>query len=191
MKKLILLTIALLAALGIRAQESARQALISMPLTLNGMIDRTERLDMIDFFEAKLLDRTVNTRRGAKARLTELTDTTYTIENGEVEKIYVRLLPGKSDTLIAVIRTLATPTPDSSLAIFDSQWQPKEKAWREPSAKDWGKPSAKFLLTEYALRGDTLTLTDQTAAWNPDGAPTVKELKYVWNRKSEKFVPLN
>lgn len=190
MKKLLFLTISLLATFIIRADESARQALIEMPLTLNGMIDRTERLDMIDFFDAKLLDRKVNTRRGGKARLTELTDTTFTIENGEVEKIHVRLLPGKSDTLIAVIRTLQTPTPDSQMTIYNSQWQPKEKAWSEPTAKDWGKPTAKFLLTEYSLEGDTLTLTDRTAGWNAEGTPKIKTLRYIWKRKSEKFVPL-
>lgn len=175
---------------GVRADYSARQALADMPVEKIGMIDRTERLDMIDFYEANLLDRTVNNRRGGKARLTHLTDSTFTIVNGEVETISGYLLAGKSDTLVAIIRTLATPALDSKLTVYDRQWQPRTKSWTEPAMKQWGKSSAKFLLTEYQLRGDTLTLRDQTSEWNPEWAPKVKELKYLWNRKSEKFVPL-
>lgn len=168
------------------ARFSAKEALLSAPDAAIGYIDNTNRLDMIDYLEAGQKDHTVSNGRGGRSSLAELSDSTFLIKNGEVQTISARLLAGKSDTLIAVIETLATPVPDSKLTIYNKVWQPVKKAWTEPAAKDWGKTDAKFLLTEYRLSGDTLTLTDRTAEWMEPGTP-VKRLQYVWNPKSKKF----
>ena len=168
------------------ARFSAKEALLSAPDAVIGYIDNTNRLDMIDYLEAGRKDHTVSNSRGGRSSLAELTDSTFIIKNGEVQTISVRLLPAKSDTLIAVIETLATPTPDARLTIYNKVWKPVKKAWTEPSAKEWGKTEAKFLLTEYTLSGDALPLTDRTADWMEPGTP-VKQFQYVWNPKSKKF----
>ncbi len=177
----------MLTPLTLFARFSAKDALMTAPAAAIGYINKTERLDMADYLDAGLTDHSVRNRRNGQSRLTELTDSTFVIENGEVQTITARLLAGKSDTLIAIIETLKTPAKDSKLTVYNKAWQPVSKAWREPTTKDWGKFSAKFLLTEYTLKGDTLTLTDRTAEWETEGAPKVKELKFRWDQKSEKF----
>ncbi len=176
----------ILVPMAVFARFSAKDALLSAPDAAIGYIDNTNRLDMIDYLEAGQKDHTVSNGRGGRSSLAELSDSTFVIKNGEVQTISARLLAGKSDTLIAVIETLATPTPDSRLFIYNKVWEPVKKSWTEPSAKDWGKTAAKFLLTEYTLNGDTLTLTDRTSDWMEPGTP-VRLLKYVWNSKSKKF----
>lgn len=176
----------LLMPMTVFARFSAKDALLSAPDAIIGYIDNTNRLDMIDYLEAGQKDHTVSNRRGGRSSLQQLSDSTFVIKNGEVQTISARLLPVKSDTLIAIIETLATPTPDSRLTIYNKEWKPIKKSWSEPAAKDWGKTEAKFLLTEYSLSADTLTLTDRTAEWMEPGTP-VKRLQYVWNPKSKKF----
>lgn len=168
------------------ARFSAKEAFLSAPDAVVGYIDHTKRLDMIDYFEAGMKDHSVSNSREGQSSLAELSDSTFVIKNGKVQTISARLLASKSDTLIAVIETLATPTPDSRLYIYNKVWKQVKNTWSEPSMKDWGKPEAKFLLTEYNISGDTLTLTDRTAEWMEPGAP-VKRLRYVWNPKSKKF----
>ena len=184
MKKFAILLIMM--PMTVFARFSAKDALLSTPDATIGYIDNTNRLDMIDYFEAGQKGHTVSNGRGGRSSLAELTDSTFVIKNGEVQTISARLLPAKSDTLIAIIETLATPTPDSRLTIYNKAWKPVKKAWTEPSAKDWGETGAKFLLTEYSLSGDTLTLSDRTDEWMEPGAP-VKRLQYIWNPKSKKF----
>lgn len=189
MKKFLLPALILLPAIA-TADYSARDAFLTAPDSAVGLIDKTQRLDMIDYMEAGMTERTVTNRRNGKSKLTQLTDSTFIIENGTAQIISATLLEGKKDTLIAVIETLMTPAPDSHLSIYNKEWKQLKKAWKEPADKEWGSHAAKFLLTEYTLSGDTLTLTDRTATWDPEGSPAIKALKYVWNRKSQKFTPL-
>lgn len=184
MKKIALILLFLpLFAIG----QSAREFFLSAPAETLGSIDRNQRLDMIDYLGAGLSDRSVINARGGESRLVELTDSSFVVKNGEVQTISAHLLAGKSDTLIAVIETLLTPAPDSRLAVYNKEWKPQAKAWSAPADREWGKFSAEFLLTEYSLRGDTLTLTDRTDQWNSEGAPSVRRLLYLWNPKSKKF----
>lgn len=167
--------------------RTAREFFLTAPMEIVSYVDDSSRLDMIDYLEAGLTDRTVMSNRNVGVRLSELTDSTVTLKAGEVQTIAMRLLPAKSDTVIAVIETLATPAPDSKLSIYNKEWQLLPKAWNAPADKEWGPHEATFLLTEYTMQGDTLTLSDRTALWNVDVAPVTKQLKYVWQPKAVKF----
>lgn len=167
--------------------RSAREFFLAAPAELVGYVDESARLDMIDYLEAGLPDHSVKSNRNVAVRLTELTDSTLTLKGGEVQTISFRLLLAKGDTAVAVIETLATPAPDSKLTIYNKEWKVQPKAWTAPADKEWGPTEATFLLTEYSLRGDTLTLTDRTDQWKEEVAPAVKQLKYVWQPKSAKF----
>lgn len=187
-KFLLLLTI--IVPLGAIAEFNAEQALFSAPEKLIGYIGKTERLDMADYLRAGLTDRTVRNRRGGNARMVSLEPMRAEFMAGTGQTFVLALLPtAKNDTMIALIETLETPTPDSSMSLFDRNWNPAPKAWRAPADKEWGKPKAPFLLTEYTLSGDTLTLEDRTAEWAETGA-AVSRLKYVWNPKAAKFSKL-
>ncbi|MBD5361757.1 MAG: DUF3256 family protein [Bacteroides sp.] len=167
--------------------RSVSEYFLAAPMDLVGYVDETARLDMIDYFNAGQTDRAPMSSRNLRVKLTELTDTAMTLKAGDVQTISLRLLPAKSDTVIAVIETMATPALDSKLTIYNKEWKPIPKAWNAPADKEWGKHEASFLLTEYHLEGDTLTLIDNTAQWDEQVAPAVKQLKYVWQPKSVKF----
>ena len=171
--------------------QTAREFFLSAPLERVGYIDKSSRLDLLDYYSAGLgADRSVKSNHNVDARLLQLTDSTFTVKVGEVLTIAGRTLPAKSDTVIAIIETLATPAADSKLSIYNKEWKALPKAWSAPADKAWGKHEAAFLLTEYTIEGDTLILTDRTADWNKDVAPLVKELKYFWAPKFVKFKPL-
>lgn len=168
--------------------QTARDFFLSAPVELVGYIDKSLRLDLLDYYDAGLgADRSVKTNRNVDACLLQFSDSTFTVKVGEVLTICGKILPAKSDTVIAMIETLATPATDSKLNIYNKEWQALPKAWAAPPDKAWGKHEATFLLTEYALEGDKLTLTDRTGEWNKDLAPQIKTLKYVWQPKSVKF----
>ena len=172
------------------AGRTMREFFLTAPLDIVGYVDESSRLDMIDYLEAGLSDRTVTSNRNLGVRLAELTDSTVILKAGEVQTITLRLLPAKSDTVIAVIETLATPAPDSKLAIYNKEWQILPKSWSAPADKEWGRHEATFLLTEYTIGGDTLVLTDKTDLWNKDIAPAKKQMKYVWQPNAVKFKQL-
>lgn len=187
MKKIAILLL-LLPFVG--SARTIREFFIAAPSEVVGYVGASSRLDMIDYFEAGMTDRTIMSNRNAGVRLTELSDSTLTLKAGEVQTITLRLLPAKSDSVIAVIETLATPAPDSRLSIYNKEWKMIPKAWTAPSDKAWGPHEGAFLLTEYILDGNTLILSDRTADWNKDLAPQTKTLKYVWQPKSVKFKQL-
>lgn len=171
------------------ARFTAADALLSAPEPLVGNVGRTERLDLLDYQKAGLTDRTVSNRLGGTARILSLSDDRIDLAPGQAQTVSLVLMPAKNDTLIGVITTLQTPAPDSKLQIFNRQWQEQPKAWAEPARKAWGKTDAPFLLTEYVLSGDTLTLHDRTDLWDKDKAPQVRELRYVWLPRKSKFTP--
>ncbi len=171
--------------------QTAREFFLSAPVELVGYIDKSSRLDLLDYYDAGLgADRSVKTNRNVDARLLQFTDSTFTVKVGEVLTICGKILPAKSDTVVAMIETLATPAPDSKLTIYNKEWQALSKAWTAPADKAWGKHEGTFLLTEYTIEGDTLILSDRTGEWNKDLAPQTKTLKYVWQPKSVKFKQL-
>ncbi len=167
--------------------RTAREFFLAAPAEIVGYVDESARLDMLDYFDAGLKDHSVRSARDVQVRLTELTDSGLTLRAGEVQTISLRLLSAKGDTAVAVVETFATPAPDSKLTIYNKVWEPLPKAWKAPADKEWGAPAAAFLLTEYTLEGDTLTLTDRTAQWKDEWTPAVKEMRYVWQPKSVKF----
>lgn len=185
-KKLLLLV--LLLPQAAMARFTAADALLSAPEQLVANVGRTERLDLLDYHKAGLTDRTVSNRLGGKARILSMDDKRIDLQGGEAQTLSIVLLPVKNDTLIGIITTLQTPAPDSQLRIYNRRWEEQPKAWEEPTCKAWGKSDATFLLTEYTLSGDTLTLHDRTDQWDKENTPAIRELRYIWNPRKSKFI---
>ena len=97
---------------------------ISEPDSLFTVIDRTTRMDMIDYYRSgKKID--ADNRLDGKSRIEELTDSYMKIKLSESAEIEMKIeISGSSDTLIVVSKTLFEPAPDSKVMIFDRSWNP-------------------------------------------------------------------
>ena len=178
-----------------------RASVPAMPL-----LTESTRLDMVDYFRAGKEEHTEQNALGGASRITRL-DTDYmTLQLGESERIDMFLLPTASDTIIGVIQTLNTPTPDSSLKLYNRNWE-RLRGLEEPTLADWLSAAGKkqrqaveqtvgFVLASYAYNPEThrLTLTNHSTEWlDKEAAATITplmltEITYEWNRHGFKRI---
>lgn len=208
MKRLILLlTIyCMLAPVAMHAL-TAREAFVSAPKRIIPLIDNNTRLDMLDYFSSGMKTASNNALNG-KSSVTALSDAAISINLTDASTIDIAVLPCGNDTVIAVIKTVATPAPDSKLSVYSKDWNTDLTAssFTKPLLKDWltsegrknqatVESTVPFLLVGYSFDPATmtLTLTDNTASFMPaDVFATVSKfispkLVYKWNGR--KFQP--
>lgn len=209
MKKTILLTVAtiILTALSAVGQLTARKAFTEAPAKIIPLLDRNTRLDMLDYFDAGIERASDNALKG-KSQINSLSDNAISVKITDASTIDIIILPAGSDSLIAVINTVATPAPDSKLTVYSRNWESNltPSTFAKPALKDWlsaeGRKNSNeveslvpFLLIGYSYNPSTatLTLTNNTASFlSPDIYTMVEpfllpELKYNWNGR--KFNP--
>lgn len=195
------------AAPSAQAQLTAAQAFVAAPRQVFPMLDNNARLDMIDYFNSGMATGTANSLKG-KSRIAALSTLSMSISMTEASDYQLALLPAGSDTIIAVITTVATPAPDSKMALYTKDWNTNltAKAFRKPALNDWlsadGRKNARevettvpFLLISYAYDPATaqLTLTNNTRAFLSDDIYQSIEpylldtLVYRWDGK--RFAP--
>lgn len=185
------------------AQLTAAGAFADAPASVFPLVERSARLDMIDYFNHGMDTPTPNVYSG-QARITSLTPERLTMEMTEASSYEIDLLPAASDTLIAVISTVASPQPDSRIAVYSRDWKNNltTTTFSRPTLESWltdaGKKSrgevealVPFLLISYAYdpANRTLTLTNNTKAFLSADvyeivAPYLKPaLTYSWTGK--------
>lgn len=177
---LLLVTAAALVALiapGARAQMTASKAFATAPQSVFPLLDAGTRLDMIDYYNSNLSTASDNKLQG-RSRITALTDKALTVQMSPASSNEILILPaGGADSIIAVITTIATPTPDSHISFYSRDWKPLDTAryFDRPVLSDWLTPDGKknrskvesvvpFLLIGYDWDPATnaLTLTNNT-----------------------------
>ena len=172
----------------------------SAPSTVFPSMSETNRLDMIDYYEAGYNRATIG-ELGDSCRVTNIDSLSISVDVSPVLK-YQLALPAKN--VIMVITTHAIPQPDSEVAFYDSEWNqlPSSKFLITPSLSDWlteqGRKNREeventvpFLIVSYyydANRG-ILTLTNNLKDYFVDRewkvlSPNLHEkLQYRWNGK--------
>ena len=166
-----LTTAILLAAcvFGASAQLTARIAFTRAPQSVFPLLDTNTRLDMIDYFDAGMKTESKNALGGGSALL-DMSPESLRVKMSDASVHQLFLLPAANDTLIGVIRTVATPGHDSSMTLYTSQWQPaaRQHRFQAPVLRDWvTDPShlpdvetvVPFMLTGYSYDPATSTLT--------------------------------
>lgn len=157
------------------AQITASSAFADAPQSVFPLLDRNTRLDMIDYFNNGMSTPSANLLNG-KSRVTSITPMKLGVEMTDASTYEIAVLPAKSDTLVAVISTVATPTPDSRMTIYSRDFnEVPGSAFVRPEVKDWLTPEGKknsaevdilvpFMLVSYSYDPDsrTLTLTNNT-----------------------------
>ena len=208
MSRFILSIMALLGAVTVSAQMTPRSVLTPAPEKVLLTIDASTLLDMLDYYENGVA-RTVKNKAGEDAVITEMTESTITLNTGAAHSITFAILPyGKSSVIMAVDR-VDSPSTDAVVTFYDSRWKQLDsrKLLRFPTLADWtGKLSPDkmeeienalpFLMVDarYNPATSTLTFTPQIGDYvSVENAGKVKDalapqLDYVWSGKSFKPV---
>lgn len=202
MKKLLLtMFTAAVAWTGCRAL-SPREAFVNAPRQVIAAIDSITRLDMLDYYTS---GSSVASRNafGGDSRVTLLSEDAITVSTSTSSEIMMAVLPGKRDTMLLVVNTLALPAPDSKAAIYDSHWNEAGKKLQLPDHNDlslWLKPESKsnrrelenlipFVPAIYTYKDGVLTVTNTLGRLIPaDDYKKVKtclkpSVSYRWDGK--------
>lgn len=112
---------------------------VSDPGYLFEMLDKSQRMDMLDYYNSgKKVD--AQNLLGGISRIEEMTPEYIKLQMTESSTVELRMyVTGKQDTLLVAIRTLAAPAFDSQITMYDGGWNPvaPDKYFKVPSTKDF------------------------------------------------------
>lgn len=102
------------------------------------LLPQAARLDMADYFAFGSTNPTRNSF-GGNARITSLSDLVLGADIDTGVAVQIALLTSqKTDTVIAVVTTVDTPMPVSSIEFFDKTWKPlKRPPFKMPDYSAW------------------------------------------------------
>lgn len=183
------------------AQFTASKAFVDAPRHVLPLLDRNARLDMLDYFNGGLSTKTSNKLNGSSA-VTAVSPQLVSVQMTDASTCDIAVLPAKTDTLVAVISTVATPAPDSKMTVYSSDFNRDltTSVFARPVLKDWITDGSSlstveamvpFLLISYSYNPATatLTLTNNTRSFLSEDVYSIvepylkKELIYKWNGK--------
>lgn len=211
MKRLFLLVIVTVAMWGatakMPAQITAADVFVNAPVGIFPLVDRNTRLDMIDYFRSGSTTSSTN-RLSGKARVTELGNDNMAVDMTEASSYQLALLPMGSDTIIALIKTVKTPSVDSRLSFYTTGWDKIDRnLFENPVLDDWltkeGERNRKeaeslipFVMSEYRYDAEAKELRVMNSMrqffsedeYNAVGPYMKTVLTYRWNGKKMKPV---
>lgn len=187
----------LIAAVSVRAEITAKEALRTMPDSILAPLTQKVVSDLTEYYEASQREKTLSNALGGEARILTLEAQHVKVQTGTSRTLTIDILATKSDTVYAVIETLETPEKDSRLTVYNTKWQPQPKLWKEPGSKNWlnsfgRKNRTKFeqdvpyILAEYTFDSSNgiLTLTNRSK----ENKYMHAELQYQWTSKGFKLI---
>lgn len=121
--------------------ENVREAFLRMPADRIDILDRSARLDMLEYLKVDSLCRITNDLQGMSVILPPVTSTFLKVQLTPVSAVAIKELPYKGKKIFAVSNTVA-PEPgsaDSELHFFDCQMKPMraDKMLKTPSLRDF------------------------------------------------------
>lgn len=181
-----------------------REAFVKAPSQIFTTLDSISRLDMIDYFEAGRGGASRNAL-GGESRITVLDDLHVGVMTTPSTAVDIYLLPSAGkDTLVAVVSTLKLPALDSSVAVYDSNWN-QMSAKKLPATFNtldlWLKPglsreditkvenTVPFIPAYITVDGNTLTVTNKIDQIVPAeefkaiSGLLVPSIAFAWNGK--------
>lgn len=201
MRHFLLTVLGLSCVAGASAQLTAADAFTSAPASVFPLLDRNTRLDMVDYVKSGLSTPSANALKGSST-ITAMSPGALSVRMTDSSTAQVIVLPAGSDSVIAVISTVAAPGLDSSISFYTTGWKPADgkKYFSKPDWKDWTVAGADvsevtmqtpFMLASYVYDPDTgkLTLTNNLSRFlDKDVYDDISdslhpELTYTWNGK--------
>lgn len=155
---------------GAYAQLTATKAFAAAPQSVFPLLDKNTKLDMIDYHASGSTTPSKNKLDG-KSRISAISDDDLKIEMTDASSYQLAILPAGSDSIIAVISTVATPAHDSHISFYDRTWKKlPDTYFKAPEIIDWlnadGKKSpdmvttmVPFMLSGYSYDPATKSLT--------------------------------
>ncbi|MDE7410510.1 MAG: DUF3256 family protein [Paramuribaculum sp.] len=170
-----------LPALVSAAQTPAETAFRTAPRSVLPMLDTNTRLDMIDYYNSSDNKGAANSL-GGRSRVTSMKPERIDISMTDATTYSICVIPSGSDSIIALITTVATPATDSKISFYRSDWTPitTSDIFVKPVFDDWLNANGKknrdevestvpFMLTgfDYDPASLTLTITNNTGSFMP------------------------
>ena len=121
------------------AQNPIRNWLVSMPDSVMPLLTKNNRLDFIDFYDAKM-EAVVTNRLEGKSRMDMLTDDFVHFGYTKSSEVTMKLLPVNDSTdILCMVTTARAAVGDSRIAFFDDQWHPLDAVSyiHEPHIEDF------------------------------------------------------
>ena len=137
----ILYTLLLLVITSIcaEARTPIRNWLVSMPDSVMPLLTKNNRLDFIDFYDAKM-EAVVTNRLEGKSHMDMLTDDFVHFGYTKSSEVTMKLLPVNDSTdILCMVTTARAAVGDSRIAFFDDQWHPLDAVSyiHEPHIEDF------------------------------------------------------
>ncbi len=140
MRRLVYIWLLLLAAFSqVSAHTPMRGWLATMPDSVMPLLTKNNRLDFIDFYDAKM-EAVVTNRMSGKSRMHTLTNDFVQIEYTANADVSMKLLSVNDTTdVLCMVTTMRSSVDDSRIAFYDAQWQPLDVAsyFVEPCMKEF------------------------------------------------------
>ena len=92
------------------------------PGTIFPLLTRTNRLDMVDYYNSGQMV-AVNNNLAGESRLMDLDSIYLKVQTSESRVVEMLIRKAGKDTVITVIETVLTPVPDSRLSQWNVHWQ--------------------------------------------------------------------
>lgn len=180
-----------------------RQWLVAMPDSVMPLLTKNNRLDFIDFYDAKM-EAVATNRMEGKSRMDVLTDDFIRINYTKTTDVEMKLLPLNDTTdILCMVTTVKASVNDSRIAFFDAQWQPLDATTyiNEPRMEDfrstmqgdsaaWAWSKLDIFFRTYHLSAEetglkcVLTTTDYLSEEDrAEVAPYLRQapITYLWN----------
>ena len=200
--KHLLLATALGAGSLTAAALTASEAFIAAPRSVITLLDKDERMDMVDYFNAGVQRPSEKATDGTSV-ITSMTPEVVTVKLSDASQVEICVLPASPQPIIMLITTVRTPADDSSVAFYTSDWKPlaSKGILNAPTLDDWLTDKSKridvemtvpFMLASAKYNGTTgeLVFTNNLATFltndvYKDIAPVMRpSITYKWNNKS-------
>ncbi len=110
-------------SLSAQAIEPIAESFTKMPDSLILTLEENRRLDLVDLFRAGQMATAPN-RLGGVSTLTQLQDSTLSLNLSAQSRLSMRLLPYREkESLLAFVNTACAPACDSRIRFFTSDWK--------------------------------------------------------------------
>jgi len=192
MKRIVYAFLLLLPVLSqAESRISMRDWMVAMPDSVMPLLSKNNRLDFIDFYDAKM-EASVTNRLEGKSCMDVLTDDYVSIRYTKTTDVAMKLLPLNDTTdVLCMVTTVKASADDSRIAFFDSCWRPLEVTSYivEPNIEDFCS-TVQGDSTEWVWsKIDVLLRTYHLCAKGTDLKCTLTATDYLLANDKEEMLP--
>lgn len=149
MKRILLVTLLSVFHIGLQAQ-TLREVFQAMPDSLQALLTKNNRMDMLDFIESNMESRVTN-RLEEQTTLDTLTADYLHLTLTDVSSVEMKLVKKEKDTVLVVVHTAAAPVKDSVVKCYTADWKEKASQISRPAFSAY-ETKSRASLTEEQLQ---------------------------------------